>query len=188
MSGLVGTGVSRWGARAGTAVLAAGVALFGLCDAALADAVPSPPTDCPPGSRGMTSHHGTWCEPTVCETDLDCDKLATFWDRDIKKVCREQPLCVSTRTDSGFPLGKPAERSIAGGVCGPETACVSPATCQSAKRCVEPPPPDEPRFACSCRAAGDPGGGEAPPLAFLALAAGVSLVRGRRRKATHSTG
>ncbi len=37
-----------------------------------ADVVQSPPKDCPPGSRGVTSHAGPACVVANCESDAEC--------------------------------------------------------------------------------------------------------------------
>lgn len=119
---------------------------------AFADAVPSPPDDCPSGSYGETSHSGQWCQPSTCKTDEDCKSLDNHWAR--KKsgphVCRSQPLCIlHTKVRpggrGGFRNPDPIDRAIARSDC--SKGCTGGATCERVKRCVvanAPSTPDEP--------------------------------------------
>lgn len=130
--------------------------------AAAADAIPGPPTDCPPGSEGRTSHAGTYCAATSCATDVDCEG---------GRVCREAPLCVRevTITYNTYEQ-RGAERSMSvairacpggAGECPPDAAAhvghrgggrdldeahqddgarvEGPARCLTERRCVEAP-------------------------------------------------
>ena len=120
---------------------------------ALADAVPSPPENCPPGSYGETSHSGQWCQPSTCKTDDDCKSLDNHWAR--KKsgphVCRSQPLCIlHTKVRpggrGGFRNPNPIDREVAQSDC--NKGCTGVATCERVKRCVvtnTPATPEEPQ-------------------------------------------
>lgn len=92
---------------------------------AFADKVPPPPEECPPGATPATNHGGPYCRPGTCTTDADCEG---------GNVCQEQALCIATDTYSARK-GQ-ATRQVAEGVCNNGGSCASPATCQSAKRCV----------------------------------------------------
>jgi MYXO-CTERM domain-containing protein len=173
-----------------------------LSPGARADAVPGPPTNCPPGAVGDTSHNGPWCRPTTCASDDDCVKNASYWEKGITRVCREQPLCVETREEkskSGWTWGKPITRDFALGACGSGASCVAPARCETAKRCVvaesdSPGPVGLPSPAGSPGSAGPAGGksmcgvtGPAPGEDLLPLGAllGLAAVAWRRRRHSH---
>lgn len=52
--------------------LCVALTLTGPSGVARADAVGDPPDDCPPGSRGRTSHYGTYCGYLACADASDC--------------------------------------------------------------------------------------------------------------------
>ncbi|MBL8606912.1 MAG: hypothetical protein JNL38_06310 [Myxococcales bacterium] len=172
-----------------------GVASASLCtsSSARADDVPPPPTDCPPGSVGRTGHEGEACVATTCATDGECTG---------GKRCLEQALCVKVQTGVAGQFGRPFSRSVASRVCEPgKTQCLDGATCERAKRCVDPAkradgpstaaapttgpssstaaPPGPPPSKSRCGAAPGPASGTLP--ATLVAAALASLVRRRRR-------
>lgn len=96
---------------------------------ALADVVPSPPTDCPNGSHGRTGHAGPWCNPTTCTTDADCREEGT--------ACREAALCVETEEYrmGGWAGDQRSTREVAHGACGADGQCAE-GECRRAKYCV----------------------------------------------------
>lgn len=103
---------------------------------ARADAIDGPPSDCPPGSIGDSSHDGSWCTPTVCERDEDCEKQAPVSARKRRFRCEEAALCVEhTRSDRWRGNGI-EERDIARRACAADGSCVRPEQCVTAKRCV----------------------------------------------------
>ena len=134
--------------RAPVLALTLGLATLFAASSVHADAVMSPPADCPPGAVGATSHNGPWCRPTTCTSDADCVGVDRRFDGQAPaRVCREQPLCIETRSEpshSGWSHGKPFERIFAHGVCPAGTTCTAPASCETAKRCVVPATPPEP--------------------------------------------
>ena len=93
---------------------------------ARADAIEGPPA-CPEGSRGASSHAGTWCEPAPCTSDAACGEGQ-----------RCVPWRVCTRVSDVQPGGRggydrpPVERTLVVGSCPRERAC---------RGDEEPPPP-----------------------------------------------
>jgi MYXO-CTERM domain-containing protein len=159
------------------AIAALLLALFAAHDSR-ADAVDGPPSSCPPGARGESSHNGPWCQPTTCKADTDCGKSTSSWS---KNVCHEQPLCVETRSEgsrSGWSFGTPITREIAHGVCDSSGACPSPASCQTAKRCIEVKT-ILPTGKCAVSTPGAPSGEDATALGLLLIAA-MAVFRRRR--------
>jgi hypothetical protein len=117
------------------ALLSVGIGL--LASDARADAVISPPKNCPPGAIGDTSHNGPWCRPTSCVDDDDCKKELR-WNDKRPRVCVDQALCVEQRSEksrSGWSHGTPFRRAIAHGECAADASCKI-GTCERAKRCV----------------------------------------------------
>ncbi len=97
---------------------------------ALADDVPPPPTDCPPGSEGRTGHEGEACVATTCANDGECTG---------GKRCLEQALCVRVQTGKAGRHQAAFSRPVASRVCEPgKAACLDGAKCETAKRCVDP--------------------------------------------------
>ena len=133
--------MTRGGARLG-AVLGLAVVL-GSGAGARADAIEAPPAACPEGSVGESSHEGTWCEATTCQSDADCAGHGQWPEPRRHYVCRQTELCVRTETYTRslrmpLPEGQAPPtltRSIGVGACG--SGCVAPAACTNAMRCVE---------------------------------------------------
>jgi len=69
-------------------MLSLGLALWAMAlpRAARGDVVMPPPTNCPDGAKGRTSHAGPHCAPRTCERG--CDE---------GMVCKPMPLCVVQR-------------------------------------------------------------------------------------------
>ncbi len=132
------TPVGGWAAAA----LATAVVLFGAAGAR-ADAIEGPPTDCPAGSVGESSHSGAWCGATTCTADSDCEQYGRWPEPRRHYVCRQTELCVRTETYTlsqrlALPPGQApptATRAIGVGECG--SACAAPAACTNLKRCGE---------------------------------------------------
>lgn len=95
-----------------------------------ADDIGPPPTACPPGARGESSHLGEWCEPHPCSDDAQCGP---------GKVCREAGLCVRTETGNmgSYHGNLPYTRQLVEGS-GSCDACPAPASCTRAKYCYPP--------------------------------------------------
>lgn len=108
---------------------------------ASADAIMGPPTDCPPGAAGVSSHSGAWCEVTSCTSDADC--TASRWDKK-ELVCASASLCVreekyvrSSRVYRPDAAPNFVTRRVAQKTCSAGGACdESEAKCETAMRCV----------------------------------------------------
>lgn len=169
------------------ACLIALIALVLHAPAALADAVPPPPTSCPPGASGQTSHNGEWCAPTTCNADADCAHYEGG-----KRVCVAQALCVERREEksaSGWSHGQPFTRELAHASCDPKGAACALGSCVEAKRCVsadakpEPKPEPTPEPKAETATSAPPAkkacsGGMTPGLFGLVLGA-LALMRRR---------
>jgi MYXO-CTERM domain-containing protein len=153
--------------------------------------------DCPLGSVEKTERGATWCEPTVCDADMEC---ATGL------VCRKVALCVDIGTlDKGVAKPDAAQRLIARQRCGAEQACPQNTTCSEKGRCVTRAQADKaalvapgaapsasagagpsgdkadaPKKACGCRAVGASGGERAGSALALFGLAMVAARRARR--------
>jgi hypothetical protein len=157
------------------------LALLTLClllpTLALADAIGPPPEKCPPGSVGVSSHEGDWCQPATCLLDTTCDDGAK---------CRPGVgLCV---THEVVPCGglRPVEmepctttRDEAHKPCAADADCAQ-GTCEVASRCVESWNPlrikkTDGKEGCGC------GRDSAPDGLGAALLLGLLLLRLRRR-------
>ena len=101
---------------------------------ARADAVDDPPTDCPNGSEGTTSHSGTWCEPTECSQDADCPTAGKPCVPEVGLcvVVTENVPCGGLQPDSAEPCT--FTRREATGTCATSADC-SEGTCEVASRC-----------------------------------------------------
>lgn len=161
-----------------------------LAPPALADAIGPPPATCPRGSIGRSSHAGAYCAATTCSVDADCERQS--WGSDRRRyVCQpDVALCVGTKDVTSPRARRGLNRTIVDiGVGACDAACVAPATCQTARRCVEaaspaPAPTGTARpsgaRACACHAG--PTGGEAAPWAALVGLAAASAGRRRARR------
>lgn len=112
-------------------VAIAALAFVSLSLPALARAVETDPTDCPPGSANKTENGMSWCEPSVCETDGNCLP---------NEVCRPIGLCVQIGTvsgDAGATASNKASRLIATGRCAADKKCPNTTTCSEKSRCIE---------------------------------------------------
>ncbi len=167
-----------------------------LPSAAQADAIDGPPSDCPPGSIGDSSHSGSWCAPSVCERDEDCAKQDHSSNRKRHFRCEEAALCVEHTRSERWRGSGVEERDIARRACAADGSCVRPEQCVTAKRCVLV---DEKRSSaregrdegdkergssptargCGCSIPGDPR--DAAIGVGLAIA-GLALVRRRRER------
>lgn len=102
---------------------------------ARADAVEPPPTNCPDGTVGGSSHSGPYCALDSCSTDTDCAS---------GEVCQPTSLCIGTmgcgglQFDSGpYPDGghePPCMLTTANASCG--TAACASGTCMERSVCV----------------------------------------------------
>ncbi|AKT43058.1 MYXO-CTERM sorting domain-containing protein [Chondromyces crocatus] len=119
------------------------VALTLLGRDAHADAVMPPPDECPPGALPRTSHIGPYCQPSTCETGVDCPHLEPrlLPRKGFPLVCRERALCVTERIEPDGPPFREDDpgsvrRPIAVSSCDEATSCAAPARCETTKRCV----------------------------------------------------
>jgi MYXO-CTERM domain-containing protein len=152
--------------------------------------------DCPLGSVEKTERGATWCEPTVCDADMECSTGL---------VCRKVALCVEVGVlDKGAAKPDAAQRLLARQRCGAEQACPQNTTCSEKGRCVTRAQADKaalvapgaaasaapaggtadpPKKACGCQVVGTSGGeraGGALAILGLAMVAARRARRGRR--------
>ena len=153
--------------------------------------------DCPPGSIFRSQDGYSFCEPTVCQSDSQCNP---------DEVCRPIPLClqVGTLDPKAAALHDGGQRLVATQRCGPDKTCTQNTVCSDLGRCVSrdtaekmgvlsaassgsPATSDAKTGAekktCGCRAVGTPDLG-----AGLGLAVSTALVAlvAVRRRATRS--
>src|SRR5262245_11420464 len=97
--------------------------------ATLAATVPArAEVECPPGSRQKSSGASTWCEPSVCASDVQCAP---------GEVCKPVPLCVEIGAAKGAPgLADAGALLMARQKCGLEKKCPQATTCQEHPVCV----------------------------------------------------
>ncbi len=149
---------------------------------------------CPLGSTERREGDFTWCEPSVCDSDLACPKGS---------LCRPVPLCVEIGAVDAGGSDAGGARLLVRQRCGLNKACPQNTTCSEKSRCITlgqadkagltggsptssattaataPTAPTEaPKKACGCDVPGRSGAGSAGAL--LALA-GVVAVGARRR-------
>jgi MYXO-CTERM domain-containing protein len=160
----------RFVARVGVSI-----AILLSASVAAADAVAPPPTDCPNGTHGESSHTGPYCAPQTCSSDADCSGGQT---------CRELAMCIAQQAcgglmldagpypDGGFP--PPCRFDAVHGLCNAGAACTT-GTCETRRVCAAPEPSASP--GCGCRAGA--GGSIAGALAVIAL--GLAIAARRRR-------
>lgn len=149
---------------------------------ARADAIRSPPTDCPRGAAGRSSHSGQWCQPTTCTEGGGGDSCGS------EQSCEAQGLCVTseTYTEGGrLAADQPREqraRQIAVSACNAGDTCADGSACVVTNRCVRASLADafQPKNAgCGCA----PGGRASSAVgACLALAGVVALLAARSRR------
>jgi hypothetical protein len=152
---------------------------------AAADAVPPPPSDCPPGTRGVSNHSGQICAVAECADDRSCGE---------DQACGDYPLCVARDASPPAGLGRSAR---VGGRCERGT-CPAGFTCEPKPHCVprtliakgkvlaagagdavaRPPPVAGNPSACGCFL---PGAGTVPMDAGAVFLAAALLVSRRRR-------
>jgi hypothetical protein len=106
-----------------------------LASLALADKVPSPPDDCPPGSTGDTGHEGPHCIPLDCKTDADCKGGL---------VCKEQPLCIEEKMLAPRDDPEKSKFVFVYDSCEVGAKCTGASTCVTGKRCVAASAPKDP--------------------------------------------
>lgn len=159
---------------------------------ALADRVPPPPSDCPRGSIGETSHAGPHCAPSTCAAPSECP--AEY------PACVEVALCVESQTYTPGGIGSTGEtatRDVARGPC-VDGQCPGGGECRAARRCVAGQPerpepeaaPTEAETAPAQTAAteeDDGGGCRVTPrrrggASILGLALAATLLAARRRR------
>lgn len=142
--------------------------------------------DCPPGSVSKSAGRSTYCEPSVCTIDAQCQA---------GEVCRPLPLCVEIGSSKGADMADGGSLLIARQRCGADEVCPSSTQCLDGSRCVakalaerlaapdlaskagDPPV----KKSCGCRVAGAPSGGGNAALLGLGLAV-VALDRRRSAK------
>ena len=140
----------------------------------------SPPKEmaCFPGAYSSTSRFGTYCAPTKCKEDADCDDPRTFDGQRPKGElrCAEEPLCI--REEKASWLGHNGTRLVVLAECDGDS-CPATGTCKRARRCV-PKDLARPRGrlgACGCEL---PEGGSGAPGAAVALGLTAAIVAARR--------
>ncbi len=117
-----------------TALLTAALASSLLLATRAHGEVATVPTDCPPGAVGKATGAFGWCEPTVCQNDVQCPG---------GQVCRAVGLCVQVGSVAADPSAKPSTRDASGdrlvatGRCGPDGECPKDTVCNRKERCVD---------------------------------------------------
>jgi len=139
---------------------------------------------CPLGSTERREGDFTWCEPSVCDSDIACSKGS---------ICRPVPLCVEIGAIDAGSSDAGGARLLVRQRCGANKACPQNTTCSEKSRCITlaqadragltnpsatPASAEAPKKACGCDVPGRSGAGSAGAL--LALA-GVVAVGARRR-------
>lgn len=152
-----------------------------------ADAVPSPPKNCPRGATGETSHTGQWCAPHACQSDADCKDI---WGGAgyVAGRCERTSLCVGrTMIPNHRRLPEPDgavlmhERTYAVSACSGGGTCEGDAKCETAQRCVlaTAPPPDAGGTSRGCGCGKTTAGPKTNAL--VGLVVGAWLLRRKRR-------
>lgn len=100
---------------------------------ARADAVPSPPADCPSGAIGATSHYGTHCRPDGCTSDEDCGS-DVFGSRPAGRTCRPAAFCVRSEVRE-HPRGN-TSRELFIGPCAADGSCAE-GECRRQSYCLD---------------------------------------------------
>jgi hypothetical protein len=89
-----------------------------------ADLVAAPPADCPPGTRGATSHAGPHCLPVSCDQATPCPAGATCVTEHLCSVERKF-VNMSGHGTATVIQGRCQNGQCAEGTCRPERVCVS---------------------------------------------------------------
>jgi MYXO-CTERM domain-containing protein len=161
--------------------------------------------ECPLGSVQKMEAGKTWCEPTVCETDINCTTGS---------VCRVVPLCVEVGVlDTKAANADGGTKLLVRQRCGENKSCPQNTTCSEKGRCMTlaqadhaglatkstssaaptgsaAPGGDAPKKSCGCSTPGTRGGESIG--AFLALLGALTIGARRRKrpraaKASHSS-
>lgn len=107
--------------------------------------------DCPPGSVQKSQDGFTWCEPTVCSNDGQCNP---------NEVCRPVGLCMQVGTLSTAPGGDGGQRLVVTQRCAPDKTCPQKQTCSDLNRCVSKAAAEKMGLLGAASAAPAPGGSE----------------------------
>lgn len=142
-------------------------------------------SDCPPGSFEKSEDGFTWCQPTVCDNDGQCNP---------GQVCKPVSLCmqIGELADAGAKVDG-GSRLVVTQICGEDKTCPTLQTCNSFGRCISlatadklgrngpgPTRPDAPKkSSCGCEAVGSSSNGGG--IALAGFGAIALLVRARRR-------
>lgn len=147
--------------------------------AARADAVPPPPSDCPPGAIGETGHNGPYCKPKGCTTDAECTDRLGYDKR--PRACVPLAICVEERKESsrsGWSHGTPITRRFAHEACDDDGRC-EVGSCEKGNHCAiiadEPPATTAAPTGVPAKGCGGCDAGGADLAAWLAIAAGLAL-------------
>ena len=147
--------------------------------------------DCPPGSLARAQDGYSFCEPTVCQTDVQCNP---------EEVCRRVALCMqvgSLGVDAATLGGAAAKRLVVTQACAPDKSCPQTTTCTDMGRCLSKanaeklgiltaktaPAPETAKKSCGCGVVGTAhtSGGVLAALAGV-LVATTRAARGRRAR------
>ncbi len=156
-----------------SALLASTFALtLALAPPTRADAVPSPPKDCPPGARGETNHMGPYCGPAECKSNEECNS---------GQKCVFYPLCVHRWTNHS-----PRGNSYTAQVKGPckEGQCDQGDACESKPHCVPsgtPTASSDTKSGKSCAIAPSTRAPDGASMGGLALLVAAMVARRARR-------
>jgi MYXO-CTERM domain-containing protein len=158
------------------------VIAFGLASHARADVVGPPPTDCPSGSVGASTHSGPYCAPADCHTDMDCTGGAT---------CQPMAVCIAQQACGGngsfvdvglYPDGGAIPACTVDamhGFCGVGAICSMGGACPTRTVCYAPPSATPPASGgCRCQV----GAREAGGLTVVGLAGLALVIAARRRR------
>lgn len=162
----------------------------------LADGIPAPPEQCPPGSHPFTSHNGTGCAPNVCPLgakssicgDIPCCLVPYCGPKDQSGheegdcfgagLCQEVKFCVDSGVRRGG--GQIGQRfQEVKGSC--EDSCPDGTKCERFLGCVDTVLVRSPEFkqvhgSCGCDIVGSAKGNE-----WLFLAAALACLFRKRR-------
>jgi hypothetical protein len=143
--------------------------------------------DCPAGSYEKSEDGFSWCQPSVCENDGQCDH---------GQVCRPVNLClqVGQLAEAGAKPTDAGSRLVVTQICAEDKTCPQLQTCSSFGRCLtqaqadklapaKPADPPAKKSSCGCEAVGCRTGasifwGGAAVISLLALTG----MRARRRR------